>query len=64
MPLLRNGRAAVARRGGMYREILRQIEREGYGARPGRAVVRAAAQARSSPRGVGPARSVLLPGRG
>ena len=23
----------------MYREILRQIEREGYGARPGRAVV-------------------------
>jgi phytoene synthase len=23
----------------MYREILRQIERDGYGARPGRAVV-------------------------
>ena len=29
------GRAA----GVMYREILRQIERDGYGARPGRAVV-------------------------
>jgi phytoene synthase len=34
--LLRNGRAAVRAAGWMYREILRQIEREGYGARPGR----------------------------
>ena len=33
-------RAPGDRRGGrMYREILRQLEREGYGARPGRAVV-------------------------
>ena len=37
--LLRNGRRAVAAAGAMYREILRQIERDGYGARPGRAVV-------------------------
>jgi phytoene synthase len=37
--LLRSGRYAIAAAGGMYREILRQIEREGYGARPGRAVV-------------------------
>jgi phytoene synthase len=36
---LRRGRAAVRAAGSMYREILRQIEREGYGARPGRAVV-------------------------
>ena len=33
------GRRAVAAAAAMYREILRQIEREGYGARPGRAVV-------------------------
>jgi phytoene synthase len=39
IPLLRHGRRAVAAAGGMYREILRQIERDGYGARPGRAVV-------------------------
>lgn len=37
--LLRSGRRAVAAAAAMYREILRQIEREGYGARPGRAVV-------------------------
>ena len=43
--LLRRGRCAVARGGRMYREILRQIEREGYGARPGRAVGAAAPQA-------------------
>jgi phytoene synthase len=36
---LRHGRAAIAVAGGMYREILRQIERDGYGAAPGRAVV-------------------------
>ena len=44
--------AAAARsppRPRMYREILRQIEREGYGARPGRAVV-SASRARSWPR--------------
>jgi phytoene synthase len=40
IPLLRNGRRAVAAAAAMYREILRQIEREGYGAQPGRAVVR------------------------
>ena len=37
--MLLRGRRAVAAAGGMYREILRQIEREGYGAQPGRAVV-------------------------
>ena len=37
--LLPRGRRAIAAAAGMYREILRQIEREGYGARPGRAVV-------------------------
>ena len=35
----RQGRPAVAAAAAMYREILRQIERDGYGARPGRAVV-------------------------
>jgi phytoene synthase len=39
IPLLRTGRPAVAAAAGMYREILRQIERDGYGAEPGRAVV-------------------------
>jgi len=36
---LAHGRRAVAAAAAMYREILRQIEREGYGAREGRAVV-------------------------
>jgi phytoene synthase len=36
---LRHGRVAIAAAGGMYREILRQIERDGYGAEPGRAAV-------------------------
>jgi phytoene synthase len=36
---LRRGRRAVAAAGAMYREILREIERGGYGAVPGRAVV-------------------------
>jgi 15-cis-phytoene synthase len=39
IPLLLHGRRAVAAAGGMYREILRQIEREGYGASSGRVVV-------------------------
>jgi 15-cis-phytoene synthase len=39
IPLLRAGRRAIAAAAAMYREILRQIERDGYGARPGRAVV-------------------------
>jgi len=39
IPLLQHGRRAVAAAAGMYREILRQIEREGYGREPGRAVV-------------------------
>ncbi len=39
IPLLRSGRRAIAAAAAMYREILRQIEREGYGTRPGRAVV-------------------------
>ena len=37
--LLRSGRVAVRAAGWMYREILREIERDGYGARAGRAVV-------------------------
>lgn len=37
--LLREGRAAMALSAALYREILRQIEREGFGARPGRTVV-------------------------
>jgi phytoene synthase len=37
--LLRRGRAAIRAAAWMYREILRQIEREGLGARPGRASV-------------------------
>ncbi len=36
---LRTGRAAVRAAGVMYREILRQIERDGYGSRAGRATV-------------------------
>jgi len=36
---LRSGRRAVSAAGAMYREILRQIERGGHGAAPGRAVV-------------------------
>jgi phytoene synthase len=39
VPLLRTGRLAIAAAAAMYREILRQIEREGYGAQPGRVVV-------------------------
>jgi 15-cis-phytoene synthase len=39
VPQLLRGRRAVAAAGAMYREILRQIERDGYGSRPGRAVV-------------------------
>ena len=37
--MLCNGRRAIAVAAAMYREILRQIEREGYGARAGRVVV-------------------------
>jgi 15-cis-phytoene synthase len=36
---LRSGRRAIAAAGGMYREILRQLERDGYGAQEGRSVV-------------------------
>lgn len=39
IPKLAHGRRAVASAAAMYREILRQIEREGYGACAGRAVV-------------------------
>ena len=37
--LLRSGRVAIRSAAAMYREILRQIEREGYGARSERVVV-------------------------
>lgn len=36
---LRRGRRAIAAAASMYRELLRRLEAEGYGARPGRAVV-------------------------
>jgi len=39
IPLLHSGGYAVSCAARMYREILRQIERDGYGARPGRSVV-------------------------
>jgi len=39
IPLLREGGAAMALSADLYREILRQIERDGFGARPGRVVV-------------------------
>jgi phytoene synthase len=56
---LRDGATAVRAAGWMYREILRQIERDGYGAQPGRAAVRRRRKAwvaargalRPSPRG-------------
>ena len=37
--MLARGQRAISAAAAMYREILRQIERDGYGARPGRAVV-------------------------
>jgi phytoene synthase len=43
--LLRSGRAAVTLAAGLYREILREIEREGLGAQAGRAAVPAARKA-------------------
>lgn len=39
IPLLRSGRSAMALAADLYREILRQIERDGFGVRTGRAVV-------------------------
>jgi phytoene synthase len=39
IPLLRNGRRAMGISGILYREILRQIEREGFGRKAGRAKV-------------------------
>jgi phytoene synthase len=39
IPQLQSGRRAIAAAAGMYREILREIERRGLGAEPGRAVV-------------------------
>jgi phytoene synthase len=39
IPRLRRGRRAIAAAAGMYRELLRRLEQEGYGAHPGRAVV-------------------------
>ncbi len=39
IPLLRNGRQAMGLSAVLYREILRQIERDSYGRKPGRVVV-------------------------
>ena len=49
---LRRGRRAITAAAAMYREILRQIERDGYGARPGRAVVPGARKLRVAARAV------------
>jgi phytoene synthase len=38
-PLLSRGRRGIGACAALYQEILRQVERDGYGARPGRAVV-------------------------
>jgi phytoene synthase len=46
IPLLSCGHYAITAAARMYREILREIEREGYGAHPGRAVVPAARKLR------------------
>ena len=56
IPLLRRGGRAVAAAAFMYREILRQIEREGYGSRAGRAVVPARRRLLVAARGVALAR--------
>ncbi|WP_354700633.1 15-cis-phytoene synthase [Paraconexibacter sp. AEG42_29] len=45
---LRRGRPAIRAAAGMYREILRQLEREGLGERPGRAVVSPGRKVRSA----------------
>jgi phytoene synthase len=39
IPLLVDGRRAIALAASLYREILRQLERDGFGAKPGRATV-------------------------
>jgi phytoene synthase len=39
IPLLLGGRRAMALAASLYREILRQLERDGFGAKPGRATV-------------------------
>jgi len=39
IPRLLRGRRAISAAADMYRELLRRLEQEGYGARPGRAVV-------------------------
>ena len=49
IPLLQHGRRAVSAAAGMYREILRQIERDGYGATSTRA--RRAGPAQAADRG-------------
>jgi phytoene synthase len=40
IPLLSRGRRGMALSAALYREILRQIERDGYGRNPGRAIIR------------------------
>jgi len=49
---LRRGRVAVRAAAGMYREILRRLEAEGMGERPGRAVVPPGRKARGALRAV------------
>jgi phytoene synthase len=53
IPMLRSGRRAITAAACMYREILRQIEREGYGAQRGRPVVPASRKLLVAARGRG-----------
>lgn len=57
VPMLVHGRRSVAAAGAMYREILREIERGGYGARRSRSVVSRPRKARLV------ARAFVRPGR-
>ena len=63
---LASGRRAIAAAAAMYRQILRQIERDGLGARPGRAVVplpRKVSAAVTVQRGLGSHRASSAAGR-
>jgi 15-cis-phytoene synthase len=62
IPLLREGRRGVAAALVLYREILRQIEREGYGQRPGRVIVPAWRRRLVLARSRSPTRPYVPPG--
>ena len=60
IPTAAHGRRAIAAAAAMYREILRQIEREGYGATPGPR--RRPGPAQAADRGTQPRRGRAVPG--